>query len=68
MLCPQMGYAETSMYLPFQEIRPWGPVWTVLVDTQSVLQGMGLDLIMLNCGCIIVGAWGLLRWFHVVHV
>ena len=69
MLCPQMGYADTSMYLPSQEIRPQGPAQTVLVGTQSVLQATGLDLIMLNClWFIIVGVWGSLRWFHVVCV
>ena len=33
-------------YLPFQEIKPWGPTQTVSVDTQSALQAVGLDLIM----------------------
>ena len=49
MLCPQMGYAETSTYLPFQEIRPRGPAWIISVGARSALQAAGLDLIMLNC-------------------
>ena len=46
MLCPQTGYAETSMHLSFQEINPWGPAWTISVDTRSALQTAGSDLIM----------------------
>ena len=49
MLCPQTGYAETSTYLPFQEIKLRGPTRTVSVDARSALQAIGLDLIMLNC-------------------
>ena len=59
---------ETSTYLPFQEIRPWGPTWTILVDAQSALKTTGLDLIMLNCGCIIVEVWGSLGWFHIACI
>ena len=49
MLCSQMGYAETSMHLPFQEIRLWGPAQTISVVAQSALQTTGSELIMLNC-------------------
>ena len=69
MLCPQMGYVETSTYLPSQEIRPQGPAQTVLVGAWSALQAVGLDLIMLNClWFIIVSARGSLGWFHVARI
>ena len=73
MLCPQTGYAETSTYLQFQEIRLQGPTQTVLLGTQSALQTTGLDLVMLNClfvvfHCRCVGvAQMVLRSMHMVQ-